>query len=434
MSCADPDELARHPSPPVTRAPVERLALLSVHTCPLDQPGTGDSGGMNVYVLQVARRLAEMGVEVDIFSRWAGDAERIREPEPGVRVIHLDAGPATPLPKEELPDVLCEFLYSMIRFASEEGRTYDAVHSHYWLSGWVGRLASEHWGIPLVHTFHTLGRVKNRTLAPGEAPEPTVRILGEERVIAAADRILAPTPVEASDLVTAYNARPERVTVVTPGVDTDVFRPGDRDSAKALLDLTGRRVVLFVGRMQPLKSPDVAIEAFAHAVAGATDDPLLIMIGGPSGAASTSQDALAKLAANAGVSDRVRFLDPVPHDDLATYYRAADVVLVPSRSESFGLVALEASACGAPVIATRVGGLTTAVRDGVTGLLVDRVDAVAFGETLRSLLLDPERAAALGRAGSHHARRFDWRHAAAKLLGVYEEVVSETDSAADLHA
>lgn len=430
MSCTE-DELDPTKPAAISRAPVERLALLSVHTCPLDQPGIGDSGGMNVYVLQVARRLAEMGVEVDIFSRWAGSAERVRRPEPGVRVIHLDAGPAVPLPKEDLPEVLAEFLYSLIRFASDEGIAYDVVHSHYWLSGWVGRLAAEHWGVPLVQTFHTLGRVKNRTLAPGEAPEPAVRISGEERVIATADRILAPTPVEAGDLVAAYNARPERVAIVTPGVDTDVFRPGDRVAAKSLLGLDGRTVVLFVGRMQPLKSPDVAIGAFAHAIADAGEDPLLVMIGGPSGAESTSREALSKIAADAGVSDRVRFLDPVPHDDLATYYRAADVVVVPSRSESFGLVALEASACGAPVVATRVGGLTTAVRDGVTGLLVDEVDVAAFGDALSTLLRDPVRAAALGRAGSHHARRFDWRHAAAKLLGVYEEVVGEVARAED---
>lgn len=425
MSCLEPRE---HEAVAVP-APIQRVALLSVHTCPLDQPGSGDSGGMNVYVLQVARRLAEMGVEVDIFSRWAGSAERIREPEPGVRVIHLDAGPPAPLPKDDLPGVLCEFLYSLLRFAADEGTTYDVVHSHYWLSGWVGRLAAERWGIPLVQTFHTLGRVKNRTLGPGEKPEPAARIAGEERVVAAADRILAPTPMEASDLVVAYGARAERVAVVAPGVDTDVFRPGDRDAAKALLGLRGRSVVLFVGRMQPLKAPDVAIGAFAYALAAAPNDPLLVMIGGPSGSASTSHEALAKIAADNGVGDRVRFLDPVRHEDLAAYYRAADAVLVPSRSESFGLVALEASACGAPVIATRVGGLTTAVRDSVTGLLVDEVDPAAFGEVLASLLRDPARAAALGRAGSHHAKRFDWRHAAARLLGVYEEVVAETAAA-----
>jgi D-inositol-3-phosphate glycosyltransferase len=427
MSCIEPDHVA--PSAVPAHAPVERVALLSVHTCPLDQPGIGDSGGMNVYVLQVARRLAEMGVQVDIFSRWAGTSERIREPEPGVRVIHLDAGPAAPVPKEDLPDLLCEFLYSLQRFATDEGRTYDIVHSHYWLSGWVGRLAAEHWGVPLVQTFHTLGRVKNRTLGPGDAPEPAKRIAGEERVVAAADRILAPTHVEAADLVTAYNARPEAVTVVAPGVDTDVFRPGDRDVAKALLGLSGRTVVLFVGRLQPLKSPDVAIAAFAHALPDLPGDPLLVLVGGPSGATSTSRDALGKVAADLGVADRVRFLDPVPHDDLANHYRAADAVLVPSRSESFGLVALEASACGAPVIATRVGGLTTAVRDGVTGVLVDHVAGDAFGDALAALLRDPERAAAFGRAGSKHARRFDWRHAAARLLSVYEDVVADANDA-----
>ncbi|MFY9588881.1 MAG: glycosyltransferase, partial [Actinomycetota bacterium] len=220
----------RYGIPRVKPANVERVALVSVHTCPLDQPGFGDSGGMNVYVRSVARRLAEMGIAVDIFTRWAGPEQHVVDVDPGVRVVHLEAGPDAPVEKEELPRYLTAFLQSMMRFEADEAARlnvsspiYDVVHSHYWLSGWIGRLARERWHIPLVHSFHTLGRVKNRTLAPGENPEPAGRISGEQRVVQAADCILAPTIGEAADLVNLYGADPRRVRVVAPGVDTDVF-------------------------------------------------------------------------------------------------------------------------------------------------------------------------------------------------------------------
>ncbi|MFN2615023.1 MAG: glycosyltransferase, partial [Actinomycetota bacterium] len=272
--------MAQEPNDPIlaheeprARGCVQRVALISVHTCPLDQPGTGDSGGMNVYVRQVARRLAEMGVEVDIFSRWAGASKRVRSMYPGVRVIHLEAGPPHPIPKERLPDHLCQFVTSLMRFELDEqarlgvdGPIYDAVHSHYWLSGSIGRHVAERWVIPLVHSFHTLGRVKNMTLAAGDRPEPQARIVAEEKIVATADCILAPTADEAADLVQLYGADPARVRVVAPGVDTDVFKPGARDAAKEALGFTGRNVVLFVGRLQPLKSPDIALRAIAELV------------------------------------------------------------------------------------------------------------------------------------------------------------------------
>lgn len=412
---------------------VERVALLSVHTCPLDQPGTGDSGGMNVYVRQVARRLAEMGVQVDVFTRASGQSPRVREMDPGVRAIHLSAGPDEPVAKEQLNDHLCEFLYSLLRFEAEEcarlgveGPLYDAIHSHYWLSGWVGRLAAERWQVPLIQSFHTLGRVKNLSLHTGDRPESPQRIQAEERIIATSDCILAPTADEAAQLVNLYGADPERVRVVAPGVDTDTFTPGDRAAAKRKVGFhPDRATVLFVGRLQLLKSPDIAVDALADLVRRAPDlDPVLVIVGGPSGNSGLQPSDIQKFAAEAGVADRVEWHEPVPHARLVDLYRAADVLLVPSRNESFGLVALEASACGTPVVATDVGGLRTAVRHGHTGLLVPGDDPASFGAALAQVLGDPVRARAMGEAGSHYARRFDWRQAAAGLLNVYEELVT----------
>lgn len=417
------------PVPVASPRNIERVALISVHTCPLDQPGSGDSGGMNVCIRQTARRLAEMGVAVDIFSRWAGASERVREMDPGVRVIHLEAGPDHAIPKEDLPQHLCQFVYSLLQFEANEaqrsgvdGPIYNAVHSHYWLSGRVGRLVSERWNVPLIHTFHTLGRVKNMTLAAGDDPEPAHRIAAEERIAHTADRVLAPTLDEARDLITLYGASPDRVRVLSPGVDTDLFTPnGDRLAAKAALGLTGRALILFVGRLQALKSPDVAVRAIADLARRAPGlDPALVILGGPSGHAGMQPEHLEKLAAELGVADRVSVRPPVPHGALPAYYRAADAVLVPSRSESFGLVALEASACGTPVVATDVGGLRTAVRDEVTGYLVPGATPDEYARALHAILGDPARARAMGEAGARFAKRFDWRRAAAGLLGVYE--------------
>lgn len=405
---------------------VRRVALLSVHTCPLDQPGTGDSGGMNVYVRSIARRLAEMGVAVDIFSRWSGKGERVFDVDPGVRVVHLGAGPDRPIPKEDLAAHLPEFLYALLNFeATEAARlgtdapTYDIVHSNYWLSGWVGRLAAERWRRPLVHSFHTLARIKNATLAPGDVPESAARVAAEDRIAQTAECVLAPTIDEASELVRLLGARPERVRIVPPGVDTDEFRPDASDSTTGALGLDGRPVVLFVGRLQPLKSPETAVRALA-AIRKARD-AVLVIAGGPSGSAGITGDGLMRLARDLGVGDRVLVRGPIPHGELPGYYRAADAVVVPSRSESFGLVALEAAACGTPVVATDVGGLRTTVRDGITGRLVGP-DPAEFASALDEILSDRARATEMGAAGACFARRYDWRCAAASLVAVYEEL------------
>lgn len=396
--------------------------MISLHTSPLDQPGTGDSGGMNVYVRSVAERLDRRGVEVDVFTRCAGrgvpDVERVGE---RTRVIQVPAGPCAPVAKEDLPAMLPVFASALLARGEQEGTTYDLVHTHYWLSGSAGEAAKARWGAPLVASFHTLGEVKERAL-PGGPPEPPERRRGERAVIAEADRLLAPTPVEAGHLVDLYGADPARIRIVPPGVDLQRFRPGDAAAAKARLGLTGRRVAMFVGRLQPLKGPDAAILAVADAARrdpDATRDLTLVVVGGPSG--DGSLEDLRALATDQGIGERVRFLPPEPHDDLPSLYAAADVLLVPSRSESFGLVALEAQACGVPVVASAVGGLREVVADGVSGLLAPEPSGLA--ERLLTVLRDPGLAARLGMGGIRHAAGYSWEATAVRLLDVYAELV-----------
>ncbi|WP_438871068.1 D-inositol-3-phosphate glycosyltransferase [Paractinoplanes durhamensis] len=398
-----------------------RIATLSVHTSPLEQPGTGDAGGMNVYIVEVSKRLARLGVEVEIFTRATrSDLPSVVEMAPGVTVRHVTAGPFEGLAKEDLPSQLCAFANGVLRAeaAHPPGR-YDLIHSHYWLSGQVGWLARERWGVPHVHTAHTLAKVKNRWLAAGDRPEPKARVIGEEQVIAESDRLVANTRFEAQDLVACYDAPPARTAVVQPGVDLDRFRPGHSDRARLGLPASGR-IVAFVGRIQPLKAPDVLIAALPFM----TDpDVTVVICGGPSGSGLDRPTALIELAASLGVADRVLFLPPQTGDDLACLYRAADLVAIPSYNESFGLVALEAQACGTPVVAAAVGGLVTAVRDGVSGVLVDGHDPRAWARALDELLAAPRLREALGEGAVAHATGFSWDRTAEGLLRVYREAV-----------
>ncbi|MFN2545209.1 MAG: D-inositol-3-phosphate glycosyltransferase [Actinomycetota bacterium] len=409
--------------------PRARVAVFSLHTSPLDQPGTGDSGGMNVYIRAVAERLAAQGVDVDVFTRCRGrNAPEVEEILPGHRLIQVQAGPCAPVPKEDLQRFLPRFWGRVLERQRHEGTTYDVVHSHYWLSGWVGRSAKEIWGAPLVASFHTLGKVKNFSLARDEGPEPGARLDGEERVIAQADRILSATPAEAAHLVGLYGADPERIRVVPPGVDHSVFFPRSAEDAKARLHLSGARLVLFVGRLQPHKGPDVAITALAEAVSRdprATEDVVLAVVGGPSGRSGGGTDEVSRLmalASSSGVGDHVMFFPPQPQMRLADFYSAAEVVLVPSRSESFGLVALEAQACGTPVLAAATGGLRYVVDDGETGFLVNGWDPADYADRLLSLLGDPTAARRMGTAGVARALRFSWDTTAAEILSVYSEL------------
>jgi D-inositol-3-phosphate glycosyltransferase len=398
-----------------------RIATLSVHTSPLEQPGTGDAGGMNIYIVEVSKRLARLGVEVEIFTRATGSTlPPVVEMAPGVSVRHITAGPFEGLSKEDLPSQLCAFTNGVLRTeAAYPPGYYDLVHSHYWMSGQVGWLARERWGVPLVHTAHTLAKVKNRSIAAGDRPEPKARVIGEEQVIAEADRLVANTRFEAQDLVTCYDADPTRLTVVQPGVDLERFRPGAVDRARFGLPERGH-VVAFVGRIQPLKGPDVLIRALPE-MPGVT----VVICGGPSGSGLDRPTALMELAASLGVADSVRFLPPQTADDLAALYRAADLVAVPSHNESFGLVALEAQACGTPVVAAAVGGLVTAVRDGVSGVLVDGHDPAAWARVLAKLLAEPGRREELSIGAVRHAANFSWDRTAEGLLRVYREAVTE---------
>ncbi|HYN74689.1 MAG TPA: D-inositol-3-phosphate glycosyltransferase [Candidatus Limnocylindria bacterium] len=404
--------------------------MLSVHTSPLDQPGTGDAGGMNVYVVEVARRLAAAGTEVEVFTRsTSSDLPPTVELAPGVLVRHVAAGPYEGLAKEDLPSQLCAVTSGVLRAeAQREPGWYDLVHSHYWLSGQVGWLAKERWDVPLVHSMHTMARVKNSALAEGDAPEPAMRSLGEAQVVEAADRLVANTEDESAQLVALYAAAPERVRVVSPGVDLDRFTPGSKEEARRHVGLPADAVVLmFVGRIQPLKAPDLLVRAAAQLLADAPElrERLVVaIVGGPSGSGLAHPESLDELARSLGIRDVVRFHPPVGQGVLPDYYRAADLVVVPSYNESFGLVAVEAQACGTPVVATAVGGLTTAVADGRSGILVAGHDPRAWARALGALLADPSRRAALSLGAVEHAAGFGWDATADGMRQVYAEALA----------
>ncbi len=398
-----------------------RVAVLSVHTSPLSQPGTGDAGGLNVYVLQTALHMARRGVDVEIFTRATSSADPPAERvAPGVLVRNIAAGPFEGLDKYDLPTQLCAFTAGVLRAeANHEPGHYDIVHSHYWLSGQVGWLARDRWAVPLVHTAHTLAAVKNAALAEGDDPEPPLRAVGEQQVVDEADRLIVNTESEARQLVSLHDADPRRIDVVHPGVDLQAFSPGDRMAARAALGLPAEeRIVAFVGRIQPLKAPDVLLRA-----AALLPDIRVLVAGGPSGSGLAAPDALVRLAAELGISDRVTFLPPQPRDQLVNVYRAADLVAVPSYSESFGLVAVEAQACGTPVVAAAVGGLPVAVADGRSGALVDGHGAPEWATAIAGLL-DAD-ADALRRGALEHAGRFSWDHTVDALLASYGRAIDD---------
>ncbi|MDO8732405.1 MAG: D-inositol-3-phosphate glycosyltransferase [Actinomycetota bacterium] len=413
-----------------TRLP-KRVALLSIHTSPLDQPGTGDAGGMNVYVLETAKQLANAGVAVEIFTRaTSSDIEPVVEFAPGILVRHVTAGPFEGLRKEDLPGQLCAVTSGVLRAeaARPEG-WFDLIHSHYWLSGQVGWLASERWGVPLVHSMHTMAKVKNADLAIGDLPEPAGRLIGEEQVVGAATRLIANTNDEARQLIGLYGANPTRVDVVHPGVDLELFSPGNQEESRARLGVQAKaKVLLFVGRIQPLKAPDVLLRAAAAMLAA---DPalrsrlLIVIAGGPSGSGLDRPTALLDLANELNISDLVRFEPPTDRATLADWYRAADLTVVPSYSESFGLVAIESQACGTPVVAAAVGGLRTSVSDGSSGVLITGHNADEYARVLSELLTDPKTMAEFRASSRVHASRFGWESTASGLITSYTRAMEE---------
>jgi D-inositol-3-phosphate glycosyltransferase len=419
---------------------LRRLAMLVVHSNPVIEPGVGDAGGMTVYVRQMARTLAARGLEVDIYTRRdRADAPEEAELYPGVVVRQLRAG-APGLSKEEIPAYLPEFTANLATEAERRGVRYDLIHSHYWLSGRVASLLSNRWRIPFVHTFHTLGRVKNEGRAHGEPVEPDSRLRGEARVIAEAHAIVASTPEERGWLVDLYAAHPERIHVIAPGVDHTMFRPptgGDRTAAKAELsrligdgtDFSTRRLLLFVGRLQPLKGADTAIEALAHLVDWgrlSVEDAALVIVGGGSGIAGAAEPRrLREMAARLGIGSLVHFVPAQPHSALPCFYQAADVCLVPSHTESFGLVALEAQACGTPVVGAAVGGLRSIVRHGQTGFLVQAGASASFAERAWRVLSDDPMADSMRRLAACSSGDFSWDRSGAELHDLYVQAARD---------
>jgi D-inositol-3-phosphate glycosyltransferase len=417
---------------------MRRLAILSLHTSPLAQPGTGDSGGMNVYVRELAAAVARSGADCDVFTRaWSPELPPVIEVEPGMRVHHIAAGPLEPIAKEALPEVVPEFTDrvlgvmtspSGLRLSDEEGGPFEAVHANYWLSGLAGHTIKHELDLPLMCTFHTLDRVKAEA-GPEEvqADMPHRRAEAEGTIISCSDAVLASCSVEAEQIIQLYGADPDRVRIVPLGVDHAYFAPGDRAQARRALGLPGSGpLLLFVGRIQPLKGADVAVR-----ILGELDRtrprllPTLVVVGGPSGPrGEQSYEELKTLAADLGVADRVRLVPPQPHEVISTYYRAADVCLVPSRSESFGLVALEAAACGTPVVASSVGGLSTLVDHGRTGFLVERREPSEFASYVGAVLDDPALASRLSERAAARALGYSWREAAERLGALHDELAA----------
>lgn len=399
--------------------PVRRVAVFSMHTSPLAQPGAGDGGGMNVYVRALASALARAGVACDVYTRAENPKQSpVVEVEPGFRVVHVLAGPRAPLPRYELPGLVDAFVSEATRLL-DAGPQVEVLHANYWLSGAVAHRLKHLRDLPLVATFHTLARVKADA---GIDDDPDQRARIEHEVIACADLMLASTEAERDQLATHYGAVPERVEIVPPGVDHSVFFPTDADVAKRRLDLDGRRVLLFAGRIQPLKGVGMAVCCLAE-----LDDPnaTLLVVGGPSGPDGDEELARVRaLASDLGIASNVHFVPPQPHARLADFYRAADVCIVPSRAESFGLVALEAAACGTPVVAASVGGLRSLVDDGTTGFLVDGRDPAAYAAPVATLLDDPELAAEIGATASMRSRRYSWSTTAARLRRLYGDLVA----------
>jgi D-inositol-3-phosphate glycosyltransferase len=407
-----------------------RVALLSIHTSPLDQPGTGDAGGMNVYIVETAKRLAQSGIEIDIFTR--ATASRLVpsvELAPGVKVIHITAGPFEGLLKNDLPGQLCAVTAGVLRTeAAQPEGYYDLIHSHYWLSGQVGWLASERWRVPLLHTMHTMGRVKNLGLAAGDKAEPDMRIIGEQQVVDAAQRLIANTELEATELIEHYGADPAKIDVVNPGVDLALFSVGSQAEARKELDIPlDASMLLFVGRIQPLKAPDILIRAVAELIAMRPElrsSLLVVICGGVSGSGVDHPEALRDLTNELGILDLVRFEPPSSREKLVSWYRAADLTIVPSYSESFGLVAVESQACGTPVVASAVGGLKTAVADNVSGRLIDGHNPIAYAHVMNQLLMNPVAREELSKGARMHAAAFGWENTTAGLIDSYNRALS----------
>ena len=399
-----------------------RVAILSYHTSPLAPLGGPETGGLNVYVQELARELAERGHQVDVFTRRAEPhaPETVAIGGSSARVVHIDAGPPRQIEKESMSDHLDAFEAGILAFVQREQLGYDVIHSHYWLSGVVGERLKALWGVPHVAMFHTLGEIKSR--ARISESEPDLRIAAEQAIVRDAERIVVAGQDERQQLVRLYDADADRIAVVPCGVNLDLFQPIAKDEARRQLGLRDDdRILLFVGRIEPLKGVDILLGAAAQVES--ESDCFVLVIGGDSSAREGEMAHLRDLASHLGIAERVNFLGAVDHERLPLFYNAADVCVVPSFYESFGLVALEAMACGTPVVASRVGGLTATVRDGETGYLIPWRCPEPFAERLELLLDNEELRDAFGRSAREEVERYRWGSVAEAVLGLYRELI-----------
>ena len=400
-----------------------RVAMISMHTSPLEQPGTGDAGGMNVYVHNIATQLARQGTTVDVFTRATRPSQgEIVEVEPGYRVINVVAGPYEGLEKEDLPTQLAAFAGGVVQFTRANDEHYDLIHSHYWLSGQVGWLLADLAGVPLVHTGHTWAAVKNAYGVGGSESE--ARRICEQQLVDNAESLVVNTEDETAELARFYDVNPGKISVVSPGADTELFTPGTNRNTELARRHLGiplhAKVVAFVGRLQDFKGPHVLLRAMGEVVRrGRVDGPLRVIICGGASGAGSSVERYREIADEEGLRRITRFLGPRPPEELVSIYQAADIVAVPSYNESFGLVAVEAQATGTPVVAAKVGGLPLAVVDGETGLLVDGHEPASWADALEQLLIDDPTRIQMGETAVGHAARFSWAASAEQLADVY---------------
>jgi D-inositol-3-phosphate glycosyltransferase len=408
--------------------------MLSYHTCPLATLGGKDTGGMNVYVRDLTRELGREGVHVDVFTRSQDEhvPHVLHDLGYGNRVVHVPAGPEHPLPRPELTAHLPQFVAGIEAFARDKNLKYDVIHSHYWMSGLAAERLKAQWNIPIVQMFHTLGQMKNRVARSAAEIEGGYRIEGEAQMLRVADRVVAATLAEKSQLQFLYNADTRKITVIPPGVDTSRFYPIPPDEARAVVGIPpDGRMILFVGRIEPLKGVDTLIQAMAAMarVGVLTRYPhYLTIIGGDPDASPEAMTAemarLQRLCQELGIGDEVIFLGKQSQDTLPYYYSAAEVVVVPSHYESFGMVALEAMACGTPVVASQVGGLAFLVQDGVTGFHVVDGDPDALCDRLTQLIQNPGLRTRMGEQAAVYARDYGWDKVTPRIIQLYEETIA----------
>jgi D-inositol-3-phosphate glycosyltransferase len=410
------------------------IALISYHTCPLATLGGKDTGGMNVYVRDLTKYLGSMGIHADVFTRSQDEhvPHVLHELGCGNRVVHIPAGPENPRPKEELQNYISDFVSGILNFAETKQIKYDLIHSHYWLSGLAAIELKEKWNIPIIQMFHTLALLKNKIAMSSEEIEGEYRIIGERKVIDQADRIIASTIDEKENLISLYSAPKEKIAIIPPGVDTTRFYPISSDEAREYLNIPAdEKMILFVGRIEPLKGIDTLIKAIAQMrksdILSECPHYLYIIGGEPysiNGEGGQEIERLKALCAELGVGDMILFMGKKDQNTLQYYYSAAEIVVMPSNYESFGMVALEAMACGTPVVATQVGGLQHLVQNGVTGFTIPHNDPLALEESLTQLMCKPEIRAKMSRSSFEYAKTYSWETITPKIIDLYQKTIN----------